>query len=303
MEVIVKKSIGLTVALLLLSVALFSLVIFTSTLPLNPAISITLAVVVVVWLSVLAINIALLTRPYAWINILSVTGLFILFARAQLEAFIGALFFLVFAATARRAITHELANRIEYSTRAAFYPGLKYLVMGTVLLGIGFAVPFMTASLLSDDQVVPESLVRFLLKPYQPYLQKILPSGALDSSFEDTMAAVLNQQSLTDNIPLEQRQSYVEEISQQLSLDRSGTDNIATVITAIINNKIRLYSHANPVLIPIFIFAIAIIVSRIVIVWLAHPPLLVVALFVWLARQTKLVKLVSVSQPVEKLVL
>lgn len=301
MESILKKEIGLTVGVLLLSGSLFALFTAKAISPTQPALLITLAVLFLLWVCLLAISLALVSRTLAWINLLAIAGIFIVLTRGQVAAIIGAAVFLLLSFTARQVIQRELDSRIEYSTRAAFYSGIKYIIMGAAVLLIGFATPYITQTLINQDEVVPESLIRLLMRPYQPYLKDIVSPELPTSASTDLIVSELSEQPDASGLSAAQRELYAQQIAQRLTQNEPNTENIAAIITEVINNKIRLYSRANPALTPIFIFLLAIIVTRIAVSWLAQPPLLLVALLIWIARKVRFIHLLSLSRPVEKL--
>lgn len=301
MEIILKKEMGLTACVLLLSGSLFALFTAKAISPTQPVLLITLAVLFLLWVCLLAISLALVSRTFVWINLLAIVGIFIVLTRGQVEAIIGASVFLLLSLTARQGIQRELNSRIKYSTRAAFYSGIKYIIMGAAVLLIGFATPYITQTLISKDEVVPESLIRLLLRPYQPYLKDIMSPELPASTSTDLIASELGEQPSANSLSEDQRELYARQISERLTQNKPNTENIATIITKVINNKIRLYSRANPALTPIFIVLLAIIVTRIAVSWLALPPLLLIALLIWIARKIRLIHLLSLSRPVEKL--
>ncbi|HBE90301.1 MAG: hypothetical protein A3E37_00780 [Candidatus Andersenbacteria bacterium RIFCSPHIGHO2_12_FULL_46_9] len=301
MEPIVKKEFGLTAGLLLLSTSLFTLFTAKAISPTQPVVLLALIILFLLWVCLLAINLALVSRSFAWINLLAIVGIYILLTRGQVTAIIGATLFLLLSLTARQVILRELDSRIEYSTRSVFYSGIKYIIMGSAVLLMGVATPYITETLVTKDEVVPESLIRLLLRPYQPYLQDVISPELPASISVDIIANELDARPSVSGLSEEQRQLYTRQITQQLTQNKPSTENIVTIITEVINNKIRLYSRANPAITPIFIFLLAIIATRIAAAWLAQPPLLLIALLIWAARKINLFKLLSLSKSVEKL--
>lgn len=305
MTTIVKKELGLTIFLVLLSISQFVLFTFFPPTLQQPLLLVLFLGIFLLWLCVLAINLALLSRLYSWLSLLVIVGVFTLFARAQITALVGAFIFLLLALYARQVLLRELGSRIEFHTRSVFYHGLKYLLMGAIILLLGIAMPTLTQNIMSDDEVVPESLVRLLLKPYEPYLQNLFPGSTSTSQLEDIVASQIANEPAAGNLPREQQQFYSQQIASQLlaslPANIASTNDIATVITEVINNRIRLYSNANPLITPVIIFALVIIISRFVVAWLAIPPLLMTTLLIYIGRKAKLFKLLTLSKPVDKL--
>jgi hypothetical protein len=147
--------------------------------------------------------------------------------------------------------------------------------------------------------------VRVLLKPYQPYLPQLLSVSSIDTTVEEMADRQITSQTGGEKIPSQQRQSFIQQFTQQLSekLNHqvSSNDNIATIITNLINSRIHLFSVANPLITPVVIIAIALIATRVIISILAIPALLLIYLIIHLARKTSLIKLTTMSQPVEVL--
>jgi hypothetical protein len=139
MDAIVKKEIGLTAGLLLLSASLFALFTAKAISPTQPVVLLVLIILFLLWVCLLAINLALISRSFAWINLLSIVGIYVILTRAQFAAIIGSSLFLLLSLAARQTMLRELDSRIEYSTRSVFYSGIKYIIMGAAVLLMGFA--------------------------------------------------------------------------------------------------------------------------------------------------------------------
>jgi len=160
-------------------------------------------------------------------------------------------------------------------------------------------VPLVTQSLVSDEDLLPESTVQFLLRPYEPYLQKNIPGASLDSSLEEIMNSQLQQQTPPGQQPMVPPE--IAELLDSPSQKSSASANLSTMITANVNNQIRHVSRQYPVTVPLMLFAVIILASRVIVPVLSIVPLVITALLIWLSRKANLVKLISQSLPVEHL--
>ena len=306
MEVAVKKEIGIDIFTLSFTGLLFWSLMSTGILINNPLVLILLILVIPVWVSCLAIALAFVGNRSAVLLSLLIPVILVLFDITQIVLIAAAIIISALLASARFIFVHELKSRVEYKTRHVFYLGTKLLVMAIIIIITGISMPHITQSIMSDEAFIPESVVSWLIKPYEPYIAKTIPGGSLDVSFEQVIDDRLQQQYPGNPEAIELQKEIISgQLSKQLSNDPQQeplmSEEVSSVAASVLNNQIRSLTNNFPIITPIAIFAIVILVSRFIIPILTVSLLISIASLVWLSRKCHLVKLLSVSKPVEHL--
>jgi hypothetical protein len=287
MDAAVKKEISIDIFVVLFTALLFWLLVSTNILVDNLALQLLLIFALPIWISCLAIALALVSNYSAIILNILIPVILIIFGIPQVEIIVAAIIIIALLASARLFFVRELKSRIEYKTRYTFYSGTKLLIMVVIVIITGISMPHIMESLMSDEALIPESSVRLILKPYEPYIASSVPGGSFDMSINQAIADQPSAQTQQD-VPLMERRLI-------------GSENISSVITSVLNDQIKSLSHNYPIITPIIIFALVVLVSRLLIPIFALFLLLLIAFFIWLSRQSKLINLISVSKPVEHL--
>lgn len=306
MEAALKKEIGLDIFIILFTAALFWLLVSASIVINAPFVLVFILLAIPVWISCLAITLALVSNYSAILLNLLIPAILLVFGISQIAIIAAATIIAALLTAARLMFVHELHSHVEYQTRFVFYAGTKLLIMAIIIIITGISMPHITKSLMSDDALIPESTVKLLLKPYEPYIAKNIPGGSLDVSIEQTVQFQLEEQ-YPGNPEEVARQMEImneqpaEQLSDQFQQDISPQEDISSVVTSVMNNEIRSLTNKYPMITPIIIFAVIILASRIIIPFFSVFLLILISSFVWLSRKANLIKLFSVSKPVEHL--
>jgi len=302
MSTVLKKEISLVAFMTIVSAALFWF-LTSPIVPLyHPAVLIILLFVVAAWLACLAVTLAFTSGINSTVTMITLTLLLIIFGRANLYILGAAVIFVALLAIARFFIKRDLNSYIRYRTKQSFYAGVKNLLMATVVLAAGISAPHVAQGLATDNLILPEETVRLLIRPFEPYWQQNLPgysSGMtvdelIDSQLQDELTGSPQQVAL-------QKEFIQQQLSQQLGAPVGGEQDMAAIVTSVINDRLKNVAQSNPLITIILFFSLIILVSRIFLPLLAIPILSLIAIIIYLAKKAHLIKQISVSQPVDRL--
>jgi hypothetical protein len=306
MEKAVIKEICIDIFVLVFTALLFWMLVSTDILVNNFFILLVTVLAVPVWIAVLAVALGMVSNKSAVLLILLVPVILVLFGFNEIAIIVAALLIAALMFAARLSIIGDHKSRKKYKTRYVFYPGTKLLVMATIILITGISMSDITKSLQSEDELIPESSVNLLLKPYEPFLVKNIPGGSLDASIGETIDIQLQEQYADNPAQLEMQREMIhkeltDQLSDQFNQEISTEDNISTVVTRVLNEKIHSITNDYPAFTPVVIFAIVILVARIFIPVISIVLLLLIAFIILVSRKSNLIKLLDVSEPVEHL--
>lgn len=306
METAVKKEIGLDILLIIFTAALFWMLVSTSVIVNAPIVLVLIILAIPVWISFLAITLALVSNYSAMLLTVLVPFILALFGITQMEIIAAAILIMGLIGSARFMFVHELKSRVEFKTRLIFYSGTKLLIMAVIIMLTGISMPHITKSLMSDDELIPEPTVKLLLKPYEPFIAKSIPGGSLDVSINRTIELQLQEQYPGNPQEVARQMEIInnqlaKQLSDQFNQKISPQEDISSVVTSVINKEIRSLTVTYPVLTPIAIFGVIILASRIIIPFFSIFILIFIASLIWASRKINLIKLLSVSKPVEYL--
>lgn len=306
MEAVTKKEIGIDVFLLAFSALLFWLLLSTDIIVNNPIVLMLLILAVPLWLSCLAIALTLVSNYSAALLIILIPIILVGLGMLRIEIVAAAVLITALLVSARFIFVRELKSRIEIKTHYVFYSGTKLLVLAFIIVITGISMPYITQSIMADEAVIPESTVKLLLKPYEPFIAKSMPGGSLDVSIDQVVEQQMQQQYPGNPEEAARQKDIVgkqltEQLSNQFEQDISPSQDISSIVTSVLNKQIYSLTSKYPIMTPIAIFVLVVLVSRLVVPIISIFLLFVIASLVSLARKAKLINLLSVSKSVEYL--
>lgn len=258
MEVAFKKEVGITslvVVLTMLSLWLLSLV---DALASNFSFLLLLSFLTIFWISCLALALAVVGKGSAWTLICFVPVFYLLVQvnDFSVDLVIAAVIVFLVLISARMYIMRELESRVSYKTRYVFTRAVHMKVLMVIIMITGIALPWITESMMSQEGIFSDNVVNVFIKPYEPYLQNVVPTSI---------------------------------------------GNLSTVVASTMNDKIRFFAQKYSLLVPLTVFAAVILLTRLLVPFLAIIPLVLIAAILFLLRKFNLINIVVVSEPVERL--
>lgn len=108
----------------------------------------------------------------------------IIISRAHPTAIAGAIFLGLSLWLARNSLRQEITDRIRYQTKAVFWFGSWYLLLGVLLAGLGIAYPIVLQKTQTNRLKLESRQLETVLVPVEPVLENTFPGYNLHQTID-----------------------------------------------------------------------------------------------------------------------
>lgn len=301
-----KKEIGIILAVIACTIALFLRLISVVGGEYFPLLIGVMAIAVIVWMALLSYALALLNSVGTSLSLVVITPLIVLsVGKLSMEALAGALVMMIFLAVGQQHLTQAIRNHIQYHTVDIFYGGTRMIISSTIAALVGLSTATFV-NILAADQLLSERMVERLLRPADPILQGVIPGYSAQRSINELIEAQLQQQ-LGESAPAsplipQQKDAIVRNLERQLATSISGQETIASLTANFINRKVREVLVYNKLLFSLAVIVVLFVTLRATLApLLLWPTLGMIACLVYLSRKIGLALILVTSEKVELL--
>jgi len=281
-----QKELALVVTTVLLSAVLYwwtYAVIGDADLIVVKAVAIT--VFALLWLGLATFTLGLANSFSSGTTLILLPPLLLIIAgRAHFGVIGAALLLLLFTALARLKITTEIKNRIKYSTVQAFYGGGRYMVFGIIISLAGLAIPYLSDRFTTENIIVPEESIAFLIRPFEGALINLLPQ--------------LNQ---TQVIQTPNPSESIPGSIPEPPVIQTTPDSLSSIVTELINERLSSITRQSPFIAALIVILLMLVTVRLLVPIVVWPVLGLIALFIYIAQQTGFAYILKNEATVETL--
>jgi len=265
--------------------------------------AVTLLAVSLLWVLVATFAIGLAERWYTVVAIVATTALgVVLGGLLSLGATVGAALAIVLLLLARRFITGELENRVQYRTGDVFFAGLKMMIVALIVALAGMSLPSLEQSLASGQLAITAGQVSSFIQPVMDVFGWDAAAPGAGSTIDSLIDQQLSQQGIdAASVTPEQRAAARAEIGQRLQVPVSGEETVSDVAASRVHLWLSTLAESNPFGFAIGVLVLVIVTIRAFVPLLAWALLTPLALSVWVARRVGLARVVETTQAVERL--
>lgn len=255
----------------------------------------------------LAVALAVARRVAGTLVILFGLPLIVIAAgRAALPSVIGAMLLLLFVASARGLITQEVKSRIRYQTILIFPGAVRLLIAGMVIAILGLNVPWILQRVQQGGFLkTNETVVGWVLSLAQPLMRSSIPgftpAMTVDEMVDKQIAEQANGLPIPPDVIEAQRARVRFELGRQFNQTLTGRESLSAVFTRVVNDTINSAVQGNTLLLLIGIVVSVILTLRVFLPLLAWPLLGLIALTVWGAKSSGILRLAETSATKEQL--
>ena len=266
-----------------------------------------LTILVILQTAVLALALSVTQHWGTRLALLVIPAMTVAVLGLHVSSVLGGLLLLLAAWMGSRSLREEIGNRLQYRVWPMYGPGVRLLLLASLLGVIGLAyVPLLGAVNRGGLRLSP-AYVSLFLKPLEPLLTSTIPGYKSDQSVNDFINAQLQQEQSQlppgTTVPSQEQAVLRTQLSQRFGQSLTGAESVSSIIAGKVNQYVDSTVRSYPQLVTLIVLVSLALTIRFLLPFLAWPTLGVIALLMWFGRQVGLFTLTEEQRTIQRLTL